>query len=168
MWRHLSITVVSLKTVVQRVRSNRWRFNFERARTGGQINFLWKTAMIITNTKTSKLIICPFPRGLLLTYPISLPLLKGTIAETFSPVCPKEMVSLLSRKRPQTIGGRRGIDWIEARHQEILNILTQLRQSGKIRQKFCNFFWLWTKALWGSWNSATGVTHHKVSLLWLF
>ena len=29
--------------------------------------------MIITNTKTSILIICPFPRGLLLTYPISPP-----------------------------------------------------------------------------------------------
>ena len=73
MWRHLSIVVVALKTVVQRVRSNRWRFNFERARTGGQINFLWKTAMIITITSTSILIICPFPRGLLLTYPISPP-----------------------------------------------------------------------------------------------
>ena len=73
MWRHLSMVVVALKTVVQRVRSNRWRFNFERARTGGQINFLWKTAMIITNTKTSILIICPFPRGLLLTYLISPP-----------------------------------------------------------------------------------------------
>ena len=74
MWRHLSIAVAALKTVVQRVRSNRWRFNFERARTGGQINFLWKMAMIITITKTSILIICPFPRGLLLTYPISPPL----------------------------------------------------------------------------------------------
>ena len=31
---------VAHETVVQRVRSNRWRFNFERARTGGQINFL--------------------------------------------------------------------------------------------------------------------------------
>ena len=29
--------------------------------------------MIITNTKTSILIICPFPRGLLLTYPLSPP-----------------------------------------------------------------------------------------------
>ena len=29
--------------------------------------------MIITTTKTSILIICPFPRGLLLTYPISPP-----------------------------------------------------------------------------------------------
>ena len=42
MWRHLSIAVVAHETVVQRVRSNRWRFNFERARTGGQINFLGK------------------------------------------------------------------------------------------------------------------------------
>ena len=73
MWRHLSMVVVALKTVVQRVRSNRWRFDFERARTGGQINFPWKTAMIITITKTSILIICPVPRGLLLTYPISPP-----------------------------------------------------------------------------------------------
>ena len=32
--------------------------------------------MIITITKTSILIICPFPRGLLLMYPISPPLLK--------------------------------------------------------------------------------------------
>ena len=71
------MVVVALKTVVQRVRSNRWRFNFERARTGGQINFLWKTAMIITTTKTSILIICPFPRGLLLTYPISTPSTAG-------------------------------------------------------------------------------------------
>ena len=31
MWRHLSIAVAALKTVVQRVRSNRWRFNFEMA-----------------------------------------------------------------------------------------------------------------------------------------
>ena len=62
MWRHLSMVVVALKTVVQRVRSNRWRFNFERARTGGQINFLWKTAMIATITKSSILIICPFPK----------------------------------------------------------------------------------------------------------
>ena len=31
MWRHLSIAVVALKTVVQRVRSNRLRFNFEMA-----------------------------------------------------------------------------------------------------------------------------------------
>ena len=36
----LSIAVVALKTVVQRVRSNRWHFNFKRASTGGQINFL--------------------------------------------------------------------------------------------------------------------------------
>ena len=42
MWRHLSIAGVALKTVVQRVRSNRWRFNFERARTGGQIIFFMK------------------------------------------------------------------------------------------------------------------------------
>ena len=38
-----------------------------------QINFLWKTAMvitIITITKTSMLIICPFTRDLLLTYPL--------------------------------------------------------------------------------------------------
>ena len=75
MWRHLSIAVAALKTVVQRVRSNRWRFNFERARTGGQINFLWKMAMIITITKASILIIWPFPRGLLLTYPLSPPLI---------------------------------------------------------------------------------------------
>ena len=61
------------KTVVQRVRSNRWRFNFERAGRGGQINFLRKMAMIITITKASILIICPFPRGLLLTYPLSPP-----------------------------------------------------------------------------------------------
>ena len=40
---------------------------------GSQINFLWTTAMIITITKTSILIICPFPRGLLLTYPLSPP-----------------------------------------------------------------------------------------------
>ena len=73
MWRHLSIAVVAHETVVQRVRSNRWRFNFEMAGRGGQINFLWKTAMIITNTVTSILIICPFPRGLLLTYPLSPP-----------------------------------------------------------------------------------------------
>ena len=73
MWRHLSIVVVALKTVVQSVRSNRWRFNFERARRGGQINFLWKMAMIITITKASILIIWPFPRGLLLTHPISPP-----------------------------------------------------------------------------------------------
>ena len=73
MWRHLSIAVVAHKTVVQRVRSNRWRFNFEMAGRGGQINFLWKTAMIITITKTSILIICPFPWGLLLTYPLSPP-----------------------------------------------------------------------------------------------
>ena len=53
MWRHLSIAVVAHKTVVQRVRSNRWRFNFEMARTGGQIKFSWKMAMIITNTKIS-------------------------------------------------------------------------------------------------------------------
>ena len=53
MWRHLLIAVVAHKTVVQRVRSNRWRFNFEMAGRGGQINFLWKTAMIITITKTS-------------------------------------------------------------------------------------------------------------------
>ena len=72
-WRHLSIVHIAHKTVVQRVRSNRWRFNFEMARTGGQINFSWKTAMIITTTKTSILIICPFLRGLLLTYPISPP-----------------------------------------------------------------------------------------------
>ena len=73
MWRHLSIVVVALKAVVQSVRSNRWRFNFERARRGGQINFLWKMAMIITITKAPILIICPFPRGLLLTYPLSPP-----------------------------------------------------------------------------------------------
>ena len=73
MWRHLSIAVAALKTVVQRVRSNRWRFNFERARRGGQINFLWKMLMIITITKASILITCPFPRGLLLTCPISPP-----------------------------------------------------------------------------------------------
>ena len=35
-----SIVVVALKTVVQSVTSNRWHFNFERARRGGQINFL--------------------------------------------------------------------------------------------------------------------------------
>ena len=52
-WRHLSIAVVAHKTVVQRVRSNRWRFNFEMAGTGGQINFLWKTAMIIQCTYCS-------------------------------------------------------------------------------------------------------------------
>ena len=73
MWRHLSIVVVALKTVVQSVRSNRWRFNFERGGRGGQINFLWKMAMINTITKVSILIICPFPRGLLLTYLISPP-----------------------------------------------------------------------------------------------
>ena len=73
MWCHLSIAVVAHKTVVQRVRSNRWRFNFEMARTGGQINFSWKTAMIIMITKASILIICPFPRGLVLTYPLSPP-----------------------------------------------------------------------------------------------
>ena len=73
MWRHLSIVVVALKTVVQSVRSNRWRFNFERGGRGGQINFLWKMAMIITITKASILIICLFPRGLLLTYPLSPP-----------------------------------------------------------------------------------------------
>ena len=73
MWRHLSIVVVALKTVVQRVRSNRWRFNFKMVIMGGQINFLWKTAMIITITKTSILIICPVPRILFLTYPISPP-----------------------------------------------------------------------------------------------
>ena len=84
MWRHLSIAVVAHKTVVQRVRSNRWRFNFERARTGGQINFLRKTAMIITNTKTSKLTICPFPRGLLLTYPISPPPIRGRSPRSLS------------------------------------------------------------------------------------
>ena len=75
MWRHLSIAVVAHKTVVQRVRSNRWRFNFEMAGGGGQINFLWKTAMIIATTNTSILIICPFPRGLLLMYPLSPPLI---------------------------------------------------------------------------------------------
>ena len=75
MWRHLSIAVAALKTVVQRVRSNRWRFNFERAGRGGQINFLWKMAMIISITKASILIIWPFPRGLLLTYPLSPPLI---------------------------------------------------------------------------------------------
>ena len=32
-WRHLSIAVVPHETVVQRVRSNRWRFNFEMAGT---------------------------------------------------------------------------------------------------------------------------------------
>ena len=57
MWRHLSIAVVAHETVVQRLRSNRWRFNFEMAGRGGQINFLWKVAMIITITKTSILII---------------------------------------------------------------------------------------------------------------
>ena len=73
MWRHLSIAVAAHKTVVQSVRSNRWRFNFEMASRGGQINFLGKTVMIITNTMTSILKICPFPRGLLLTYPQSPP-----------------------------------------------------------------------------------------------
>ena len=73
MWRHLSIAVVAHETVVQRVRSNRWRFNFEMALTGGQINCLWKTAMIIATTKTPILIIWLVPRGLLLTYPISPP-----------------------------------------------------------------------------------------------
>ena len=73
MWRHLSIAVVAHKTVVQRMRSNRWRFNFEMAGRGGQINFLWTTAMIIATTKTSILIICPFPRGLLWTHPLSPP-----------------------------------------------------------------------------------------------
>ena len=69
-WRHLSIAVVAHKTVVQRVISNRWRFNFEMADRGGQINFLRKTAMIITITKTSILIIWLVSRGFLLTYPL--------------------------------------------------------------------------------------------------
>ena len=42
MWRHLSIAGVALKTVVQRVRSNRWRFNFEMAVTGGTNQFFMK------------------------------------------------------------------------------------------------------------------------------